>query len=141
MKNLFIVFIVSSFIGIVVFGFLAMGEHGPGHSLNGCIAALQEEINCPVFEGLVSFASFHLNAFKVFSSANLIATATILLFFLAALIFLTTLVKQPFDFGLLKHKSSAALTYSSDYGFCMSSEVDLKSWLALHEMRDTVFSV
>ncbi|OGN09413.1 MAG: hypothetical protein A3J46_01250 [Candidatus Yanofskybacteria bacterium RIFCSPHIGHO2_02_FULL_41_11] len=61
---------ILGFIGVAVFGFLAMGEHGPGHNFSGCIAALQGKADCSAFGGLVSFASFHLDAFKVFSSAN-----------------------------------------------------------------------
>ena len=86
MKNLFVVFMILGFIGVAVFGFLAMGEHGPGHNFSGCIAALRGETNCSALGGLVSFASFHLNAFKVFSSANFSATTAMgLMFFLIAL--------------------------------------------------------
>lgn len=131
--------ITASFIGIAVFSFLAMGEHEPGHNFSGCIAVLQGETDCSVFEGLVGFASFHLNAFKIFSSANFMATTMALLLFLAVIIFSTILPERLLDSGILKRVLSAAAIYSSGYDFRTPLERSLKSWFALRENSPTLF--
>ena len=124
-----------------MFGFMAMGDHGPGHDLSGCIAALQEATNCSAFGGLISFASFHLNAFKVFSSASPIVSNMSLVFFLLTFVLSIILVRHLFNFGDLNYKPVAVLTYSSNRKFHVSLETDFRSWFALHEKRDAVFSV
>lgn len=130
-------FLVATFIGLAVFGFLAMGEHGPGHNFNGCIAALQG-INCPIFNGLADFASFHLNAFRAFSSANqnVAAAALILLIGLFAFYFLRD--KFP-GLGFYKNELSAVKDYSSPRSFYNSFEINFMNWLSLREKRDAAF--
>ena len=140
MKNLFVVFMILGFIGVAVFGFLAMGEHGPGHNFSGCIAALQGKADCSAFGGLVSFASFHLDAFKVFSSANFsAATAVGLVLFSAALVFSTASASRLFDLRFSKNTDSSAVTYSVGYGFYTPLEQNLKNWFALHENSPAIF--
>ncbi|OGN22676.1 MAG: hypothetical protein A2918_01075 [Candidatus Yanofskybacteria bacterium RIFCSPLOWO2_01_FULL_42_49] len=127
---------------MAVFGFLAMGDHGPSHDLGGCIAALREGTDCSAFRGLIGFASFHLSAFKVFSSANFsVTTAMSLLLFLVALIASTILAKRLFNFEIFRHKQIAVLAYSSDHDFYKSLETSFRSWFAMREMRDAVFSI
>jgi len=131
---------ILGFIGVAVFGFLAMGEHGPGHNFSGCIAALQGKADCSAFGGLVSFASFHLDAFKVFSSANFsAATAAFLAFFIAALVFSTASASRLFDLRFSKNTVSSAVTYSVGYGFYTPLEQNLKNWFALHENSPAIF--
>src|SRR3989338_654112 len=140
MKNLFVVFMILGFIGVAVFGFLAMGEHGPGHNFSGCIAALQGKADCSAFGGLVSFASFHLDAFKVFSSANFsAATAAFLAFFIAALVFSTASASRLCDLRVSKKTVASAVTYSVGDGFYTPLEQNLKNWCALHENSPAIF--
>lgn len=138
-KSILIIFTIMSFVGLAVFGFLAMGDHGTGHSLSGCIAALQGGTGCSVFKGLADFASFHLNAFKVFSSANFTATTMALLLFLAVIIFSTILPERLLDSGIPKCVLSAVAIYSSGYDFRTPLERSLKSWFALRENSPTLF--
>ena len=141
MRNLFITFVALGFIGVAVFGFMAMGNHGSGHDFGGCIAALREGTDCSVFKGLIGFASFHLNAFKVFSSASPIVSNMSLAFFLLALVLSIILAKRLFNFEVLNYKPVAVFAYSSNREFYISLEMDFRSWFALHEKRDAVFSV
>ena len=139
MKHLFVIFMVLSFIGMAVFGFLAMGDHGPGHDLGSCIAALRGEADCSAFGGLIGFASFHLNAFKVFSSANFsTTTAMVLAFFIVAFVFYTASAGRLLNFGFLKNTSFSAIAYSVGYGFYTQLEQNFKNWFALHENSPTI---
>jgi len=88
-----VIVIILSFTGLAVFGFLGMGAHEMEHGgINGCLAALQREIGCPAPASPFEFATFHLSAFKIFSSANmgtavLLSTVlTTLMLFLASLL-------------------------------------------------------
>ena len=141
-KNSFTIFITVTFIGMAVFGFLAMGDHGPEHNLGGCIAALRGETNCSALGGLVSFASFHLNAFKVFSSANFSATTAMgLMLFLIALSASAILAERLFSFEIFRRKQVAISAYSYDSDFYKSLETSFRSWFAMREMRDAVSSI
>ena len=140
MRNLFIIFVALGFIGVAVFGFLAMSDHSPGHDFGNCIATLQRGTNCSALEGSVSFASFHLNAFKVFSSANSVTSNMSLMFFLSVFVFSIILAKRLFNFETLNYKPVAVLAYSSGREFHVSLETDFRSWIALHEKRDAVFA-
>lgn len=57
-----------SFLGITLFGVLA-ANHGTSHAFMGCLASLVKGVMCPDQANLFSFATFHLDVFKVFSLA------------------------------------------------------------------------
>lgn len=136
-KNITTILVIAGFVGITVFGFLAMGDHGTGHNLSGCIAALQG-VGCPIFSGLVDFASFHLNAFKAFSSANqnVAAAALTLLIGLFAFYFLRD---KLFGLGFYENELAAVKDYSSPRSFYNSFETNFIAWLSLLEKRNAAF--
>ena len=139
-KNSLTIFMAVTFTGMAVFSFLAMGDHGPGHNVGGCIAVFLGETNCSVFGGLVGFASFHLDAFKFFSSADFsAATAMGLAFFIAAFVFYTASAGRLLNFGFSTNTFFPVVAYSAGYGFCTPLEQDFKSWLALHENSPAIF--
>ena len=139
-KNSLTIFIAVTFMGMAVFSFLAMGDHGPGHNVGGCIAVLLGETNCSVFGGLIGFASFHLDAFKFFSSADFSATTAMgLVFFAAALVFYAASSGRLLNFEFSKSAFSSVVAYSADYGFYTPMEQDFRNWLALHENSPAIF--
>ena len=70
MKTSIAILITLSFIGISVFGVLAMGHSG-SHS-GGCIAMAAGGVKspCPLLDPL-GFANFHIDIFQSFSSATM----------------------------------------------------------------------
>jgi len=143
MKKKASVFIILSFIGLAVFGFLGMGSHEIGHDVtNGCLAALQRETGCPVPASPLEFATFHLSAFKIFSSANM-GTAVLLSMMLAtSTLFLASFSKiyKP-KLIAIPATESAFITYPRSYEFHTPNELKFIRWFALHEKRDAVFLV
>lgn len=135
MKEISILIIIG-FIGIAVFGFFGMGEHGPEHNFGGCIAALRGEADCSVFKGLLDFASFHLGAFKTFSSANLSIAAAIMALLAGFALLFAWFRKNAPESDFYKKILIPVLAYSFDYGLRTSHESKMTSWFALHEKRD-----
>ena len=140
MKILLTVLVIVGFSGIAVFGVWMMGDHGLNHDLGGCIAALQREANCSAFMGSLGFVAFHLDAFKVFSSAHFsVATAMVLAVFIAALVFYTVSGGRLFNFRFSKSTLSSAIAYSADRGFYTSLEQNFNNWFSLHENSPAIF--
>ena len=88
MRNLIALIVILGFLGLSVFGYLAMRhESGQGHSFCAFIDTIKGD--CPNSSAQFSFLNFHINAFKSFSSAvfSNIATSAILLLSLLILLF------------------------------------------------------
>ena len=68
MKILFTILLITSFVGVAVFGALAM-NHDSGHGVFGCIAATANAAQCPEGANLFSLVAFPFDAFKNFSKA------------------------------------------------------------------------
>src|SRR3989338_1502437 len=138
-----VIFIILSFTGLAVFGFLGMGAHEMEHGgINGCLAALQREIGCPAPASPLEFATFHLSAFKIFSSANM-GTAVLLSMMLAtSTLFLASFSKiyKP-KLIAIPATESAFITYPRSYEFHSPNELKFIRWFALHEKRDAAFLV
>ncbi|KKS44346.1 hypothetical protein A2567_00515 [Candidatus Azambacteria bacterium RIFOXYD1_FULL_42_11] len=81
MKSAFIIFLIISFLGVAIFGFVSM-IFGDIHN-GGCIAENRLGAPCPL-NGAFTFVVFHLDAFKYFSTAVL---GVILLILLSGMIF------------------------------------------------------
>ena len=132
MKALFTTFLVVSFVGIAVFGALAM-NHGAGHEAFGCIAAAANAVDCPEGANLFSLATFHFDAFKNFSNAifgenvlNLLLLALALVFVLAVTVFSSFFITpQPLR------------RLERTLGFFPQKQ-ELIHWLSLHENSPTV---
>lgn len=76
--KLFAKFLLVGFVGIAVlspFGMhvSAIGSDMAGHDSNigNCIAAVTQGVDCPIEVGSMGFAAFHLDAFRVFSTATI----------------------------------------------------------------------
>ena len=72
MKSAFIIFLIISFLGVAIFGFVSM-IFGDIHN-GGCIAENRLGAPCPL-NGAFTFVVFHLDAFKYFSTPTLDAFA------------------------------------------------------------------
>lgn len=68
MKSAFTTFLIISFIGVAIFGFLSM-IFGDAHGY-GCIASNRLGAFCPL-NSVFDFVVFHIDAFKYFSTAVL----------------------------------------------------------------------
>ncbi len=120
MKALFSILAIISFVTIAVFGFSAM-EQDPEHGHSKiCIATVANGFECPPGTNLIDF---HLNAFRTFSNATLLAYSLLALF-----VALWTLPTGPFGLKpVLKFQTK-------DRGpLFISRETILKSWFSLHE--------
>jgi len=78
MKTFLATFLILGFGSIAVFGFFGMND-GSGHE--GCLAALASGMNCSELNPFL-FISFHLSAFKSFSTAVLVVFAALSLIFM-----------------------------------------------------------
>lgn len=133
MKLVFATFLLSGFLAISVFGFLAI-NHGDKH--NVCIAAIAGKMPCLAKEGLLSLINFHLNALKSFSMAVFdLAQITMfnVSFLFLSLVFLGLFFVFRFVPALPKFISS---------GFDISKlpnlfKRDFIRWLSLHENSPT----
>lgn len=70
MRRTITTLITLSFIGIALFGFIAMG-HAINHGLGGCIASLAQKAECPTEGNVLTYISFHFSIFRSFSTAIL----------------------------------------------------------------------
>lgn len=76
MKSVFDIILIISFIGVAVFGFISM-IYGASHEI-GCVASsLIGSAFCP--NNILNFITFHIDAFKYFSTAILSIILLILL--------------------------------------------------------------
>ncbi|OGF90978.1 hypothetical protein A3H65_00675 [Candidatus Giovannonibacteria bacterium RIFCSPLOWO2_02_FULL_45_14] len=86
MRSVFIALLVLSFIGVAVFGLFPMISAEHGHDV--CIAVASQRFNCQKVSDALPYIAFHLNAFRIFSTAvfgNNVANF-VLLFFVSLLI-------------------------------------------------------
>ena len=83
---------IASFIAVVTFGFIAMGEH---MSHRNCIAALAQQMECPSEQNVLIYANYHVKIMKVFSAP---LTPTIALTFLnfLAIFIIAAIIKDIF---------------------------------------------
>ena len=132
MKSIGIVLLIAGFVGIAVFGFLAI-NHGNGHEHAGCIATTAKGIDCPLGANTILFAIFHLDIIKSFSTAIFnydYSGSLILLAFIIFLVGWITRFKIGFDLPAL-----AAIQYRhcSKETYFFPLRQNLTGWLALHE--------
>ena len=76
MKSALTTFLIISFLGVAVFGFVSM-IFGNTHN-GGCIASNRLGALCPL-NNIFNFVVFHLDAFKYFSTAVFAAASLLLL--------------------------------------------------------------
>ncbi|MBI2446485.1 MAG: hypothetical protein HYV51_01535 [Parcubacteria group bacterium] len=112
MKSAFITFLIISFIGVAVFGFVSM-IFGDTHN-GGCIASSRLGAFCPL-NSVFNFVVFHIDAFKYFSTAIFVFSLNLLLSALSFIIFsvlprpLNNEEDEDFVFGVQRGKFSVFL--------------------------------
>lgn len=127
--------ILLSFIGVAGFGVFAMGhmgEHG------GCIAATANGAMCPGEMNPIAEISFHLNAFKSFSTATFAD-------FMAGMMGLLLLLTLAFSYifrSLFGFRISPFLdqrfSFASVGEQTPSGIESIRSWIALHENSPSI---
>lgn len=128
MKLVFTILLVTSFVGIAVFGAFAMNHDGD-HS--GCIAATASGIGCPKESNPDDLLILHLTTYRGFSLATLGENATNSLLLAFALLFVISLKRVPkIPTQTLQFILSR---YQLDDSFSRSEKQQLTRWLALHE--------
>lgn len=123
--------LIISVFGVAVLGFYAMnmGEHSH-HA--GCIASVVNGIDCPVPSNTPEFLSFHLGAFKSFSTAVLITGLSVL--FALTLTYFAVLGFSTLFYDFLDSKIQLTLRFKRflDSLFYFSLRKKIR-WLILHE--------
>ena len=139
MKSTLAALLLLSFTIIAVFGVFAMNHGaGNGHGDGGCIASMVKGVDCPKDAGSLQFLTFHLDAFRSFSTASFgsdFASA-----FLLLVVFLLTMgagiiagVKQA---PMAPTPSHIRRQFLESHSF--SSQLKLTHWLSLHENSPSV---
>ncbi len=124
MKFAFITFLIISFVGVAVFGFVSM-IFGDTHN-GGCIASNRLGAFCPL-NSVFDFVVFHIGAFKYFSTAIFVFSLTLLLVALSFIIFsvlprpLNNDEDEDFVFGVQRGKFPVFL-----------KNKEIIRWLSLH---------
>ncbi|KKU91782.1 MAG: hypothetical protein UY23_C0001G0388 [Candidatus Jorgensenbacteria bacterium GW2011_GWA1_48_11] len=131
MKTLFTPFVVLIFLGISVFGFAAL--HNGMHGASCLASTLGGGVCVPSGDGF-GFASFHLNAFKIFSNATFELALIVLVIFLIVSL---ALVFAPGGSGGLLNPSGEINFRPREVRPDNSS---LRQWLTLFEKRDPALS-
>ncbi|MEX2053010.1 MAG: hypothetical protein WD898_02155 [Candidatus Paceibacterota bacterium] len=125
MKPILTMLVVISFLGMAVLGFWTM-NHATGHT--ACAASLAQGSLCP--NSVLSFISFHVNAFRTFSSA--ILGQLVLLFLAMILLASPSLVQPPWQsFPENRLRYTGIIEQKPPNIF-----IQLLSWFSLHEKRD-----
>lgn len=99
MKYPVLAFILLSFVGLSVFGFLAIHQQSGKINL-GCLAAIFKRTDCPESNALFS-ANFHLGILKAFSEATPNSSAAAAFIFLLAVSAMTLIPNVSRIFGWL----------------------------------------
>lgn len=127
MKGLLSILAIVSFIAVAVFGFSAMNPHLGHNPHQICVATIVQGFECPVG---VNLADFHINAFKIFSSA---------VFSSYLLIILLTIFLGSGNLMLFSNRHFANfLKIKEQTSFQPLCDRDLTSWLSLHENSPAV---
>jgi hypothetical protein len=128
MKSFLTILLVTSYIGVAVFGFLGM-HHKGAHGNGGCIASAARGMDCPKEAGPIDLETFHLDAFRSFSLATLGESITSMLSLAFASLFFLSLVFPAAFFRPLQF-----VFYRQRFRRFFSREQQaLIRWLALHE--------
>ena len=138
MKPALTTILLIGFIGIVVFGLITM-NHRNAYDHKSCIVAIAQGANCSEGTDSLSFVSFHLDAFKNFSTAVL--GNNILSIFLAIVALISFV---GFGISLRVNVQSPQLNFFSRRGRFLESffppfQKELTRWLALHENSPAFF--
>lgn len=119
--RLFAATLLLAFVGVAVFGYVAMGHDSDGGHLS-CIANYSKTVSCPAsFES----ALFHINIFRSFS----LTVLTLLVLFLA-------LAAIRLFSGRLLWESAPPAKYETKDFAPPAFHIELQEWRELFEKRD-----
>ncbi len=131
MKSLLTTILFLGFVNIAVFGVFGMHSGMQNHD-SGCIAATAQGTGCPKQSDSLEYLTFHLDAFREFSTAtsgeNILASLLALTLLAAGAglaLFLGNLALSQLDFAYFRYKQCE--------NFSSPPEQQLLRWLALHE--------
>lgn len=128
MKYLLTIILLLCFVSIAVFSIFSMHAGMQDHG-GGCIAAIIQGTGCPNQGSLADYLAFHLNAFKNFSTAPFMNSASSLLILFLLVIGIASgalrgnLAPPKFTYYQIRRSDS----------FSPPSQRGLLCWLALHE--------
>ncbi|MDP3993582.1 MAG: hypothetical protein U1C57_00330 [Candidatus Doudnabacteria bacterium] len=130
MKFLLAFILIGSVLAVAGLGAAFMGSrHGAGDH-GGCLANLASRAACPNGETATIFAVFHLNIFKTFSAAYLLAIVFLVIAFVV---------------WAVKRADPNHSAYFRQYFFATADACPLReefiSWLKLHEKRGDTVSI
>ena|SRR3989338_4441592 len=122
--------LIGSVLAVAGLGAAFMGSRHEAGDHNGCLANLASRAACPNGETAAIFAVFHLNIFKTFSAAYLLAIVFLMIAFAM--------------WGAIAADNSHS-AYFRQYFFATADASPLRedfiSWLKLHEKRDDTVSI
>lgn len=121
------------FIGLATFGFGAFGMHtGMQSHDGGCVAATTQGVDCPNQSNPTDYFSFHLNAFKDFSTAT--PGGNVLMFVFALTLLVVWAILKIFVDNPTFPKLGLAHSRRFRWEFFKSSpKREFIRWLSLHE--------
>lgn len=133
--------LLIGFVSLAVFGFFGMHTQAQmnmdGHNMpaSNCVGAAVNGTDCPKQADPIDYLTFHLDAFKFFSSATFgenVMGALLLAF--ASLLFTGMAFFSPY---LFKPPQLAFYKYRFRDSFSPPQQQQLTRWLALHEKSPT----
>lgn len=126
--------LLTSFIGLAVFGFATMA-HGENHNPNGCIAAASRDVDCSSASGPLAMFNLHTDALKIFSTLTFSSSAlqALLALFLSLILFLGFKIFSPPPLNLVYavHGSLGLFNLSPKL------KLNFSNWFSLHENSPT----
>lgn len=135
MKSLLTTTILLGFISVAVFGFAGVSHGALDAHDDGCIMATAKGVECPQAKSAADYLTFHLNAFKSFSTATFgetLAASLLTLFLLALGLPAVALIGST-----VPALSPAHIRHRWKTPFDFSKQRALLYWLALQEHSPT----
>lgn len=135
MKSLLTTTILLGFISVAVFGFAGVSHGALDAHDDGCIMATAKGVECPQATSAADYLTFHLNAFKSFSSATFgetLAASLLTLLLLALGLPAVALIRSRAP--MLSH---AYVWHRWRESLDSPEERELLHWLALQEHSPT----
>ncbi len=128
--------LLSSFIGLAVFGFTTM-SHAEDHNPNGCIAAASRETDCSQANSPLAMFNLHIDALKIFSNLtfNNYPLRALLLVFIFLIFFSGFEIFSVLPLNYTFLASRRALIFNS----LQKIKVRQFAWFSLHENSPTPF--
>jgi len=131
MKFLFTTALLVSFVGVAAFGFSGMHYNDSQDHGGSCIWAASQGVDCPKQGSTTNYLTFHLDAFKGFSTAIFVGNVMSSLFLtLTSLLFIGLAFLSP---NLFKPPQLAFYRHQYRDSFSPHQKQRLTRWLALHE--------